>query len=115
MSTSAWTAIEVFLVMVGGFVAVAYMGWFYSRSAMLLEHWAKSNGYEILHSEIRNFSRGPFFVWRCFQKRNVYYVKIRDQNGNERSGWVCCGGLWTGQSEVKIEVQWEDKPLDKYL
>lgn len=88
---------------------VAYVAWFYSRSRSVLKQWAKASEYEILHSELRNLLRGPFF-WTSSKGQTVYYVKVRDRDGHERSGWVRCGSFWNGVFSDKAEVRWEDEP-----
>ena len=69
--------------------------WHFSRSRSLLERWADENGYEILESEYRNLFKGPFFFWSS-EDQTVYRVKVRDREGQVRSGWVRCGGWFLG-------------------
>jgi hypothetical protein len=88
---------------------VIYYAWYFPRSRSVLEHWATRNGFEITHSERRWLFLGPF-AWRTGRGQTVYYVKVRSHEGFERSGWVCCGGIWTGLFTNKAEVIWEDKP-----
>ena len=106
MSADSASAIPVILLV--GILLIAYMAWFFSRSRSVLEQWAQANGYEILHSEYRNLFRGPFF-WTSSKGQTVYYVKVRDRAGHERSGWVRCGGFWAGLFSDKAEVRWEDE------
>jgi hypothetical protein len=94
----------VFFVVVAGLYTV----WHFARSQSLLERWATANGYEILHSEYRHLRRGPF-LGKVSVKQIVYYVKVRSRDGHERSGWVRCGGAWSGLLSNKTEVRWEDE------
>jgi hypothetical protein len=80
-----------------------YLQW--SRSRSLLEGWATENGYEIVQSEYRVLSKGPFF-WTSSKGQTVYYVTIRDGQGETRSGWVRCGSWWFGLMSNKTEVRW---------
>lgn len=88
-------------------VAFASLALRFSRSQSVLDQWADENGFEILHSEYRNFFRGPFFLTTS-KGQTVYYVRIRDRQGVERAGWVRCGGWFLGLMSDKAEVRWED-------
>jgi len=79
----------------------------YSRSRSLLEGWAAQNGYEILQREFRYLRRGPFF-WTSSKGQTVYYVSVRDREGQVRFGFVRCGGWWLGLWSAKTEVRWDD-------
>ena len=83
------------------------MTWHFSRSRSVLEQWANRSGYQILHSEYRNFVRGPFF-WTTSKGQTVYYVTVRDDTGRVRNGWVRCGGMFLGLMTDEAEVRWED-------
>ncbi len=85
-----------------------YLAWYFFRSKSLLQKWAAANGYEILHSEFKELDRGPFSRTGS-AKQAVYHVRIRNRDGQERSGWVRCGGYWIGILNDKTEVQWEDE------
>jgi len=79
--------------------------WHYLRSRSILRQWASEHGFEILRSEYRNIGRGPF-SWSS-RGQAVYYVRVRDSKGVERSGWVNCGGRLFGLLPEKAEVKWE--------
>ena len=87
--------------------AACLITWHFSRSRSVLEQWAHDHGFRILHSEYRNFSKGPFF-WTSSKGQTVYYVTVRDGSGNVRSGWVRCGGWLLGLMSDKAEVRWDD-------
>ena len=79
---------------------------FYSlRRRQLLRDWADDNGLEILHSRARVFFCGPF-TWSSLRHQTVYFVRVRDKEGRERSGWVCVGGYTSDEPE--IEVCWRE-------
>jgi hypothetical protein len=99
---------QVLLFVVIGIVVIGSMAWHFSRSRSVLEQWAVENGFEILHSEYRNLVRGPFF-WTTSKGQTVYYVRVRDSKGTERSGWVRCGGWFLGLMTDRAEVRWEDE------
>jgi hypothetical protein len=75
------------------------------RRRQLLKNWAKNNGLKILHSKARIFFCGPF-TWSSLRHQTVYSIRVRDQGGRERSGWVCVGGL--SGDEPEIEVRWKE-------
>lgn len=95
-------AMMLFLAVLGGGFGI----WFFRRAKSLLIQWAQENGFTILHYELRNFFRGPFLLTTS-DGQTVYYVKVRDQYGQERSGWVCCGGFWAGMVGTRAKVRWE--------
>lgn len=99
---------QVFSILIVVVIAVASIAWRYSRSRSVLELWARENGFEILHSEYRILFRGPFF-WTTSRGRTIFYVKVRDSRGKERSGWVRCGGWFFGLMSDNAEVRWEDE------
>ena len=105
--TAGASNFEVLLIPV--FLALTVWGfvWHFSRSRSILENWADQNGYQILERDYRNFFKGPFF-WVCSRQQTVYHVKVRDREGRVRSGWVRCGGWFTGLWSDKAEVRWED-------
>jgi hypothetical protein len=87
-------------------VVIGVLAWHASRSRSLLQRWAAENDYTILNSEYRYFSKGPFF-WTSSKGQTVYYVSVRDHEGNVRNGWVRCGSWWLGVLSDKTEVRWE--------
>ena len=96
-----------FLILLFVGLGIAGLVWHFSRSRSLLEQWASENGYTILHREYRNLFRGPFF-WTSSKTQTVYYVQVRDRDGNVRTGWVRCGSWWLGLMSDKTEVRWEN-------
>jgi hypothetical protein len=39
----------------------------------------------------------------------VYYVRVRDDKGNEHSRWIRCGVWIMGLATEKTEVRWESE------
>jgi hypothetical protein len=87
---------------------VAYWLWYFPRSKSLLEHWATRNGYKIIDSSFRWFSKGPFFLM-CSRGQTVYRIKVSDHRGNERTGWVRCGGSIGGLFIDEATVVWDNQ------
>jgi hypothetical protein len=70
-----------------------------SRAGLL--HWAETNRYEVLEQELAFFPPSRFsFRWIGSGKRCLYRVKIRDERGEIRTGFVLPGLF-------KVEVQWD--------
>ncbi len=102
------TSFQIFLFVIGGLFVIGSLAWHFSRSREVLEQWAEEQGFELLHREYRNLIRGPFF-WTTSRGQTVYYVRVRDQQGVERSGSVRCGGWFLGLLTNPAEVRWEDE------
>jgi len=94
----------VLIVVVVTFLLV----WHFVRSREILERWAKDGGFEILERDYRHLAKGPFF-WTSSRGQAVYFVKVRDRSGAVLSGWVRCGGWWSGLFSDKAEVKWSSK------
>src|SRR5262245_42761649 len=70
-----------------------------SRAGLL--HWAQTNRYEVLEQELAFFPDSRFsFGWLGRDQRWLYRVKIRDERGHVRTGFVLPGSF-------KDEVQWD--------
>jgi hypothetical protein len=96
----------VWLFVFGG-VAVFVMCLTFSRSKDILKKWADSNKFEILHSERRLFSTGLFKWWHISRGQHLYFVRVRDEAGRERSGRVRCGSFFGGVLfGDDVEVRW---------
>lgn len=90
-----------------------FVGWFWlhvSRSRFILRTWAAENGFRIVSSETRYMiSTGPFKWWTNSGGQIVYFVKIRDRDGDERSCWVRCGSYLGGVLfSHEAEVRWDE-------
>ena len=98
-----WVIVPVAVLLVIGGVA-----WQFSRSRTILEQWAAENGYQILERERRYMRLGPFW-WRTGKNQQVYYVRVRDGSGRERSGYVRCGSWLAGMLSSQATVAWDDE------
>lgn len=97
-----------FLLFVVAFIAVCCWNiWRSSKSYSILRRWASENRFEILSSEQRNLWVGPFF-WKSSNAQTIYYVKVRDETGGERRGWVKCGGVLLGNIVDRAVVIWDE-------
>jgi hypothetical protein len=73
----------------------------------LVEQWAADNGYELLRSEYRMQSQGPFSGPAAAKKQPVFYVQVRDPSGKTRSGWIRFRSRLFGLLSDKTDVKWE--------
>jgi hypothetical protein len=76
---------------------------------VLVEQWAADNGYELVRSEFRMRSQGPFSGTAVSEARPVYYVQVRDSAKRVRSGWVRFGRRFWGLGWDRAEVRWDDE------
>lgn len=87
-----------------------YWVWYFPRTRSLMRHWATRNGFEIIDLKHRWIFKGPYF-WNHSRCQPVFRVRVRDRHGNERAGWVRCGGWFTGVITDEATVIWDE---DKY-
>ncbi len=90
------------------FVAVCW--WFNKRSKIILQRWAEANGFEILEKKQRYMIfTGPFRFWTNSRNQIIYFFRVRDREGHERTGWARCGSFWGGVFfSDKIEIRWDE-------
>jgi hypothetical protein len=98
----------IFVVLLFLVLAILLIVWHFSRSNDLLHGWAHENGLRIVRQEYRHFFKGPFF-WTTSKGQTVYYVTVKDDNGNQRNGWVRCGGWFFGLLSNNVDVRWDDE------
>jgi hypothetical protein len=79
------------------------------RAAMLaiLELWARNQGLTLVNHEPRRVH--PWMPWAS-RNQQVYQVVVRDADGQERRGWVRCGGWMLGAWSPRAEVRWDEAP-----
>lgn len=93
--------IVLVLAIVGFVLALMFL-----RARQILDTWAEENGYEILSSNLRFLSRGPY-SWTLLGKQWVFHVVVRDYEGTIRTGFVKCGGFFWGVWVNKAEAKWD--------
>lgn len=98
---------EIILVLLVVIFAIVMVTWHFSRSNSLLQQWAEQNGYRVVHQEYRTFFKGPFF-WTSSKNQTVYYVTVEDAHGQQRKGWVRCGGWFLGLLSDNVDVAWDE-------
>jgi len=97
-------ALALAIVLILAFSGVHWL--FVSRRRADLRQWAAENGLEILSSDKKYIiGTGPFKWWTNSRNQLVFFVRVRDRGGRERSGWVRCGSyLGPGKD---VEVKWD--------
>jgi hypothetical protein len=77
------------------------------REATMVQQWAEKNHFELMHFRERAFLEpAPFSFWTSHRTPN-YFVRVRDQQGRERAGWVRLGTVfesicWGGRDKVQV-------------
>jgi len=85
--------------------AMVYLVRRFSGPPFLVRRWANDHGFFIPSSA--TFSKGPF-TWKLSHRRQeVYRVRIRDQEGRERSAWLRCTSV-SFVTDDKTEVIWDE-------
>ena len=74
------------------------------RAHSILKTWAMKNSYEILSSDLRILSRGPY-LGTLFGNQWVFRVTVRNSEGAVKTGFVKCGGFWWG---ILINIKWDE-------
>ena len=94
-------------------LVVTTFWWFNRRSKVILQNWAERNGFQITEKKQRYmFFTGPFKWWTNSRNQIIWFFKVRDQTGRERSGWARCGSYWAGVFfSDQIEVRWNETKL----
>ena len=95
--------LTVLIVIVIAVITVSQRG---RRSADIIEGWASENKFTVLEQAPRGVMQGPL-LW-AGKNQTVYRITVKDRQGRRRSGWVRCGGFWTGLNSDKVAVIWDD-------
>ena len=81
-----------------------------ARSKTILKQWAGKNGFEILSSEQGFLVFGPFKWWTTSRNQTIYHLRLRGDNGLERSAWARCGSYFGGVFfSDEIEIRWDSQ------
>ncbi|MFO0889923.1 MAG: hypothetical protein U0790_12385 [Isosphaeraceae bacterium] len=87
------------------FLLVCCLNFYYRTVPAALARWAEEGGVRVLKAQMRSFFRGPFF-WNSSRYQVVYRVRVRDEQAQERWGWVRIGRWWWPDAS-QIEVEWD--------
>jgi hypothetical protein len=86
---------------------LVFLKWDRSRSRLLLDKWAEQRGFQVLACESRAVFRGPIEWWLTSRGVGIYFVKMRDTEGRERSAWVRFGNRFEFFRN-EVEVKWNE-------
>ena len=79
-----------------------------SRWRSAVQQWAAAKRFELLQFQ-RCFFSGGFRWWTTSHKQIVFFVKVRDDSGRERSGWVRFGRyLGGGLATKEPDIIWSE-------
>ena len=90
-----------------------YWAYYKDSGQRELEKWAYRKGYTILHSELRNFKTGPFFISNRSRLQRVFYATLENDEGKRSNAWIKIGGVASGLFSDRIEVRWEKQKTEK--
>ena len=86
----------------------AFFIWFYFvRPRSMLKQWANAYRFEFVKCQRRWLFKGPY-TW-LYQHCAIYRITVKNHQGYERSGWLCCGDIVFGLLQNKTDVTWDDK------
>ena len=98
---------EVLLIIPFVAVALLLFSWRCRRSRSMLDDWARAGGLQLLSCERRYLRSGPFF-FRHAKGQEIFYITVRDREGEVRRAYVRCGGWFLGLLTDKVTVEWQD-------
>jgi hypothetical protein len=96
-------------------LVIAYLSWQWesNRSQKLIEQWTSEHGYELISANRSYWKIGTPF-WATSKSQRVYRLVARDQQGNVYSGYALCGGRFMGLWSDRVEVKWDDAPVEQW-
>lgn len=104
MPLDPFLIVLIALLLIGG--AIVRTLWYSQRALVLAEQWARHSRRELLEFRPCWLWWGPFW-WRRFGDHVVARIMVRTRAGDDRSGWMRCGGRYLGFSNRGVEVVWE--------
>lgn len=100
--------------MLGGGAVVALVVWSVfqgeARAEATLQTWLRDNNYELLQKAAPWIKDNPF-LWSSNRGQKVFYVTIRQPDGQLRRAWIRCGHALWGAFVDGIEVKWDNRPI----
>jgi hypothetical protein len=87
-------------------LTVVLLWWRYHRAATMIDEWASHEGLEVVSKSVCWFWPGPFW-FRTSRNQVVYRVRVRDQEGQEYSGYIRLGNWFLGLWIDEVAVEWD--------
>jgi hypothetical protein len=86
---------------------IGYLVFHRKRVNSILDKWAAGNEVQVIKIKSGVFRRSPFSS--TFGRQEVYYLIVRDMEGEERGCWVRIGDFLSGPLFSScVEELWED-------
>lgn len=102
---------EIASILLFLFLAAAYV---FLCSVYLIKHgsrklkaWAINEGYRVIKSEYKFFSRGPL-KWRTSSKQALFYATLQNDNNEIKKAWILIGGKVFSMWSNKVQIFWEE-------
>lgn len=94
-----------------GFIFICFVllpWWTISRARTFLDHWAETNGYQVVSASVRLLRRGPYFL-KSSNNQVVFRITVSAALDDVRTGWVRCGSYWLGVLAHEVDVTWDSE------
>lgn len=78
----------------------------YARGMEILRNWAWANKLQVRSAEYRTLHWGPF-QRKSSSNQAVFRGRVTDETGKSHTGWVRCGGHWSGLQSERVSVKWD--------
>ena len=92
-------------------IVLALYRWGQRRAVSMVQRWAEKNRFELLHFRERALFESAPFSFLGSNRTPHYFVRVRDQQGRERHGWIRLGtglvGIF-GAGKDKVEAKWDE-------
>jgi len=105
------------LILLGSMLVVGTLIFFYrvweqDEAIRRVLAWAKANNYQIIDALSRRWASRPGHVPSSMLQM-VFRVKIKDEDGRQREGWLRLGSYFLGLVSKEQDVFWDTAPAEK--
>lgn len=98
---------DFFITLSSILLLVAVLAWVqHSKARKIVLQWAQTMEVELVSAQVRYLRTGPFFFAHS-RGQFVFRILVRDQTGQERTGWLRVGGWLLGVLSAKTKVYWD--------
>jgi len=101
MTQNEWVLVSIVPFVLVCLVVAVVLARRTTGPAAALAAWAREHGLEILEANRRYFFRGSFRLPRS-AGQSIYRIRVRDEDGGERSGIARVGGFFGLGKEVRV-------------
>lgn len=107
------------LIFLGGVAALLLLGgalWAVARGEqrahLMLQKWINENNFVLLERTAPWIKDNPFFG-SSNRSQKVFYITLRQSDGQIRRAWVRCGHALWGVWVEQVEVKWDKRPASE--